>query len=212
MGMVSNLIDTPLNTVMSYTDYERNYPLPNGEAYKAVNGAVAYAIWKLYGVSTPNRDSVDGGTKYTIITRDGFAAQVFVLYISEKWANVRFSLLVPTTDELETWAEQRQRSLLYTGLQLAAFMSWCHDQIATQLQRAVALDETTVPAPSANDLKSVIMWQDTYHPKMKDRELADLVGVAEQTIRNTRYELAKDNPTFRREPKQKSTIRGKIKK
>lgn len=184
--------------------WERVYTLPdNGEAYKIVNGAVAYALDMMSRGQVVDCEEVAGRTKYRFTSRDGLIFQLTVLYTGRKHATVKLDLITPTDPaELATWYVRFMHAThTQTTLgQLSRLFKVCHEQIATQLRRAIALDDCD-PPPPPKDVEALLTWAEVYRPTMTDRELAALAAMEVQSIRNARHRLNKTKITPRGRPK-----------
>jgi hypothetical protein len=179
----------PTEAITRNYTWERIYPLPNGEAYKAVNAAVAYAISVMSRGLDPVRDETAGYTKYTITSLDNITFQLHVLYISEQFANVRLNPLIPAGRvEFAAFYLDLTRAK-HTLDQIVGLFDLLHGQIAIQLRRAVKLDDCDPPPPPKSDLDALLTWQEIYHPAMRVSELARIAGVESQSIYNARHRL-----------------------
>lgn len=195
--------------------YDLVYPIPSADAFKTVSGAVFYVLSRIAPGETVPRDEVPGGIVYNL-KHDGTAFQLFVLHVSEHVACLRFHYLLPTC-EMElferniVWRPRDPKLLYRRGIM--ALLGAIHEAIVDLLRYSIEIGkETKPPAPPASDMHAVFRWQEVYHPTMTDRELADLIGVSHQTIRNARSKSHQTKREARRRAAEAQVARGKLKK
>jgi hypothetical protein len=165
--------------------YSWVYPLPTAQAYKTVNGAVFYTLARLTPTQPFEPAAVDGGTVYDLQI-GGRAFQLFVLHLSDRAASIRVHPLAPVEQvgPEACWQPVDDGEVAQQGL--AVLMALIHAAIKEQIGQMMQLDALVPPPPPATDLEAALLWQDLYYPTMTDRELADRIGVAHQSIRNAR--------------------------
>jgi hypothetical protein len=168
--------------------YEIIYPLPTGDAFKTVNAAVFYAFSRIQPDQRVERDAVDGGVVYYFRFERGLY-QLFLLHISPSIVSLRIhrcELLVDAmTYRNYAWQPRDPDSDEVYGL--IALVGIVNEAITDSLRCAVKMDVMAIPPPPpASELHHVFTWQQIYHPDMPDKELAELIGVSHQTVRNAR--------------------------
>lgn len=179
--------------------YEFVYPLPSGNAFKTVNGAVFYTLNRFCPLQDSTRDEVDGGTVYYLAYK-GTIIQLFVLHISEHTAVIRVHQLAPMKERGVDymWRPRDDRKEVMQGF--AAIYAAIHEAIVDNLRYAIRLEETLPPPPPNTDLTAVFIWQELYHPTMTDRELAELINYSHQALKNARNRTGR----IKRVPRGKS--------
>jgi hypothetical protein len=172
--------------------YDIIYPLASPGAFKTVNAAVFYVLSRFSPGEPVERDEVDGGTVYSLLYRT-WLIQLFVLHVSDTTACIRLHNCQPlggrdgnTRDY--AWKPARPDAAYVQGI--GALVEAIHAAVSELLGYAITLGaETAPPPPAASDLYAVFQWQRLYRPSMSDRELAELVNLSYQAIRNARSKL-----------------------
>lgn len=193
---------------------EMLYPLPTTNAFKSVNAAVFYAFSRLSPTTRVDRDEVDGGVAY-YFRFEHTLYQLFVLHITDSVASLRFHRCELREEALQrrgyVWQPRDPEGELQYGL--AAILNYVHEAIVDTLRCAVKLDNTTIPPPPpASELYHVFTWQQIYYPDMTDKELADLIGVSHQTLRNARSRYKQGKRTSHKALGEARVPRGKQKR
>lgn len=163
---------------------ETRYPLANGDAFKAVNAAVFYAIGRNNSGRRIEFEAVDGGTLY-YVNSAGLVVQIFVLYVSECVALTRFHFIGVY---VMPGGQSPQQAVLRKEVTatLRRLVSTIDRAVEGLLRLGTTEQDMKPPLPSANDLELAFKWQQMYYPEMTDKELAARLGVSHQTIRNAR--------------------------
>ena len=177
----------PLSSDFASTEpcYSWVYPLPTPQAFKTVNGAVFYTLARLAPMQPIERDAVDGGTVYDLLLA-GRAFQLFVLHLSDGAASIRVHQIAPLQEvgPDQSWQPRDDGGAAQHAL--AMLMAMIHTAIKELIGQMMQLEQLVPPPPPGTDLEAALLWQELYYPLMTDRELADRIGVAHQSIRNVR--------------------------
>lgn len=168
--------------------FELIYPLSTTNAFKTVNAAVFYTFARLCPTQRVERDEVDGGVAYHFRYEDT-VFQLFVLHISDTVASLRLHRCELVKEALlwrdYAWQPRDPSGKVQRGM--AALLASIDEAIVDSLRCASRLDiHQPPPHPPASELFHVFTWQRIYHPDMPDKELAELIGVSHQTVRNAR--------------------------
>lgn len=172
--------------------YEQVYPLPTGDAFKTVNGAVFYVLSRWDTAAPVERDEVDGGVVYYLPLHN-WLMQLFVLHLTDNVAALRFHACLPLDDMMVTgrayvWVPKNPNEAFVHGAQ--AILTSIRHYIITSLRYVVNFEPDTLPPmPSKDDIYAVCDWHRIYKPEMTLKELAEQAGVSYTHIRNTRHEV-----------------------
>jgi hypothetical protein len=154
---------------------------------KAVSAAVFYAASRLYTKGPVQWQETDAGAVFYIPYKD-VITQVFVLHVSDYVASVRIHVVaIWEPYDAEFWMEllTDDRVVVPVAMTLQVI-----DHAVSDLLRAgVKIDDLKPPIPPASDWQLIFHWQRLYHPTMTDDELARLIGLEPQTVRNERSRL-----------------------
>lgn len=163
---------------------EMVYPVANPDAYKTVCTAVFYALSRMNPMEKVQWHEGPTATQYMVFTNH-ICAQVFVLRATDNVVDVRIHYIgtkKPYTPE-DCGDLLKNDMFIRAGSHLLQVID---EAVVGLLRVGVCADDLKPPVPPCTDMRAVFNWQRMYYPSMTDGELAQLIGLEPQTVRNER--------------------------
>ena len=166
---------------------EYMYHIGTSNAFKTINAALFSTLSRWNPHQRLDRDEIDGATVYPL-NAAGTLAQLYVTHITDGIASIRLHFLIPTHSA--SFMQWRDRPMDPTARHLLALLfADCHAEVVRVLRYAASVEVRPAPHPAKSDLQSWITWQEVHEPDMRDEELAKLIGIEHQSLRNARRKL-----------------------